>query len=49
MLSNLPGALEVYRAAWLTLTKVEISVKEVDAQETGLGLIEPGNERLTRL
>ena len=49
MSSNLPEALEVYRAAWLILTKTEISVKEIDAQETGLGLIGLGNRRLTRL
>ena len=49
MSSNLPEALEVYRSAWLILTKTEISVKEIDVQETGLGLIGPGNERLARL
>ena len=49
MLSNLPEALEVYRAAWLILTKTEISFEEIDAHETGLGLISPGNERLGRL
>ena len=49
MSSNLPEALEVYRAAWLILTKTEISIKEIDAQETGLGLIGLGNRRLTRL
>ena len=49
MLRNLPEALEVYRAAWLILTKTEIPIEEIDAQETGLGLIGPGNGRLTRL
>ena len=39
MLSNLPEALEVYRAVLLTLMRTEISIKEIDAQETGLGLI----------
>ena len=47
--SNLPEALEVYRAAWLILTKTEISIEEIDTQETGLGLIGPGNGRLTKL
>ena len=47
--SNLPGALEVYRAAWLILTKAEISVEEIDVQETGLGLIGSGNRRLPKL
>ena len=49
MSSNLPEALEVYRSAWLILTKTEISVKEIDVQETGLGLIGPGNGRLAKL
>ena len=49
MSSNLPEALEIYRAAWLTLTKTKISIAEIDVQETGLGLIGPGNGRLTRL
>ena len=49
MSSNLPEALEIYRAAWLTLTKREISIAEIDVQGTGLGLIGPGNGRLTRL
>ena len=31
MSSNLPEVLEVYRAAWLILTKTEISVEEIDA------------------
>ena len=47
MLSNLTEALEVYRAAWLILTKTEYSIEETDAQETGLGLTGPGNGRLT--
>ena len=46
---NLQEALEVHRAAWLILTKTEISIAEIDVQETGLGLIRPGNGRLTRL
>ena len=33
----------------MILTKTEISVKEIDGQETELGLIGPGNGRLTRL
>ena len=45
MSSNLPDALELYRAAWLILAKTE----EIDAQETRLGFIGPGNGRLTRL
>ena len=45
MSSNLPEVLEVYRAVWLILTKTEKSVEETDAQETGLGLIGPGNGR----
>ena len=49
MLSNLPEALEVYGAAWLKLTKMEISIEEIDVQETGLRLIRPGNGRLTKL
>ena len=49
MSSNLPEAIEVYIAAWLILTKTEISITEIDLQETGLGLIRPGNGRLTRL
>ena len=49
MSSNLPEALEVYRAAWLMLTKTEISIEEIDTQETGLGLIGPGNGHLTKL
>ena len=46
--TNLPEALEAYRAAWLILTKMEISVEEIDALETGLELIGPGNGCLTR-
>ena len=49
MLSNLPEALEVYGAAWLKLTKMEISIEEIDVQETGLRLIGPGNGLLTKL
>ena len=49
MSCNLPEALEAYRAAWLILAKTDISIKEIDAQKTGLGLIGPGNGRLTRL
>ena len=49
MLSNLPEALEVYRAVWLILTKAEIPIEEINTQETGLGLIGPGNGRLTKL
>ena len=49
MLSNLPGALEVYRTAWLILTKTQISIEKIDAQENGLGLMEHGNGRLARL
>ena len=49
MSSNLPEALEVYRAAWLILTKTEISIEEIDIQETGLGLTRTGNGRLTKL
>ena len=49
MSSNLPEALEVYRAAWLILMKTEISIEEIDTQETGLELIGPGNGRLTKL
>ena len=47
--SNLPEALEVYRAAWLILTKTETSIEEIDAQETRLGLTGPGNGHLTML
>ena len=43
MSSNLPETLEVYREAWLIFTKTEIAVEETDVQETGLGLIGPGN------
>ena len=49
MPANLPEALEVYKAAWLILTKTEISIEEIDAQETELGLIGPGNGCLKRL
>ena len=49
MLSSLPEALEVYKAAWLILTKTEILIKETDAQETGFGLIGPRKGCLTRL
>ena len=48
MSSNLE-ALEVYRAEWLILRKTEISIEEIDAQETGLGLTGSGNGRLTKL
>ena len=44
MLSNLLDTLEVHRATWLLL---QISIKEIDAQETGLGLIGPRNGRLS--
>ena len=47
--SDLPEALGVYGSAWLILTKTEISIKEIDAQDTGLELIGPGNGRLTKL
>ena len=46
MSSNLPEALEVYRAAWLILMKTEILIEQIDTQETGLGLIGPGNGHL---
>ena len=36
MLSNFPEALEVYRAAWLILTKTKILIEEIYVQETGL-------------
>ena len=49
ILRTLQEALEVYRAAWLILTKMEISIAEIDVQEAGLGLIRPGNGRLIRL
>ena len=49
MSSNLSAALEVYKTACLILKKTEILIEEKDAQETGLGLIGPGNGRLTRL
>ena len=49
MSSNLPEALEVFRAAWLIFTKTEISIKEIVAQEIGLGLIGLENRCLTRL
>ena len=49
MSRNLLEALEVYKGAWLILIKTEISIEEIDAQETGLGLIGPGNGCLTRL
>ena len=49
MSSNLPGASEIYRAAWLILTEKEILIEEIDAQETGLGLIGHRNGCLTRL
>ena len=49
MSSSLPEALEVYRAAWQILTKEEILIEEIHAQETGLELTGPGNGRLTRL
>ena len=43
------GSVRSIQMAWLILTKTEISVEEIDAQETGLRLIRPGNECLTRL
>ena len=49
MSSNIPEALEVYKAAWLILQKTEISIAKIDVQEIGLGLIGPGSGRLTRL
>ena len=49
ILSNLPEALEVYKRTLLILTKMEISVEQIDAQETGLVLIVPGNGCLARL
>ena len=49
MSSNLPEALEVYGAVCLILTKTEIPIEEINTQETGLGLIGPGNGRLTKL
>ena len=49
MSSNLPEALEVYRAAWLILIETEISIEEIDVQQTGLGLTGPGNGRLKKL
>ena len=49
MSSNLPEALEVYRATWLILIETEISIEEIDVQQTGLGLTGPGNGRLTKL
>ena len=49
MSSNLLEALEVYRVAWLILTKTEISIEEIDVQKARLGLIGPGNGRLTKL
>ena len=42
-MSNLPEALEVYRAAWLILAKTEILINEIDVHKTGLGLIGPEN------
>ena len=41
MARNILEASEVYRAAWLILTKTEISIEEIDAQEAGLALIRP--------
>ena len=49
MSSNLQEALQVNRAAWSTLKQAEISIEKIDVQETGLGLIGPGNRRLTKL
>ena len=49
MTNNLPEALELYRAAWMVLTKSEITVEGIDRQECGLGLIGPGNSYLTGL
>ena len=49
MLSNLPEALEVYKGTLLILTKTEISIEQIDAQETRLVLIGPGNKCLARL
>ena len=49
ILSNLPEALELYRAVWLILTKTKIPIEEINAQETGLGLIRLRNGHLTRL
>ena len=43
MSSNLPEALEVYRAAWLIFMRMEILFKEIDVHETALRLIGPGN------
>ena len=48
MSSNLPEALEVYKTVQLLLTKTEISIEEIDAQERGLGLIRSGNVCSTR-
>ena len=48
MSRNLPELLEVYRAAWLIITKTEISIEETDVQETGLGLVGPGNVCIAR-
>ena len=48
MSSNLPEALEVYKTVQLILTKTEISIEEIDAQERGLGLIGSGNVCSTR-
>ena len=39
----------MYRPAWLVPGKTEISIEEIDAQETGLGLNRPGNGCLTKL
>ena len=49
ILSNLPEALGVYRAAWLLLPRTKISTEEIHVQETGLGLFGPANGHSTKL
>ena len=49
MSSNLPEALEVYRAAWLIFMRMEILFKEIVVHETALRLIGPGNWCFTKL
>ena len=44
-----PRSVKSLLTAWFILTKTEISIEEIDAQETGLGLIGSGNRHLTRL
>lgn len=47
--NNLSIALELYQLIWQRETKEMISIRQVDNQEKGLGLIGPGNGFLTTI